>query len=98
MKKRKLLTIIGSICIVLGAASSTHAATSTAASEAKAEINKAKAMGYEWRDSKKILDKAQKALDAGDVKKANKLFAQAKKQGIDAQIQAKAQMNVSGPH
>ena len=98
MKKRKLLTTIGSIFMVLGATSFATVEASTAASEALAEIDKAKSMGYEWRDSKKILDKAHKALKNGDVKEANKLIAKAKKQGIDAQIQAKAQMDVSGPH
>jgi len=98
MKKRKLLTIIGSLFIVLGATSCAHMEASTAASEAQAEIDKAKSMGYEWRDSKKILDKAYKALDDGDVETANKLIAKAKKQGIDAQTQAKSQMDVSGPH
>ena len=97
MKKRKLLAIIGSMCIVLGATSCSHMEASTAAVEAESEINKAKAMGNEWRDSKKILEKANKALDDGDVETANKLIAKAKKQGIDAQTQAEAQMDVSGP-
>ena len=98
MKKRKLLTIIGSICILLGAQSCATMEASNAASEAEAEINKAKAMGNEWRDSKKILGKAQKALDEGDVETANKLIAKAKQQGLDAQKQAEAQMNVDGPY
>lgn len=98
MKIRKLLTVIGSICIVLGATSCATMESSNAASEAEAEINKAKAMGYEWRDSKKILKKAYKALDDGDTETANKLIAKAKKQGLDAQAQAKLQMNVDGPH
>ena len=98
MKKHKLLTIIGSIFILLGTQSCAHMDTSSAAGEAEAEINKAKAMGNEWRDSKKILKKAYKAMDDGDLDTANKLIAQAKKQGIDAQIQAKSQMDVSGPH
>ena len=98
MKKNKLLTIIGSIFILLGTQSCAHMDASSAASEAEAEINKAKAMGNEWRDSKKILDKAYKAMDEGDLETANKLIATAKKQGMDAQLQAKSQMDVSGPH
>jgi len=98
MKIRKLLTIIGSICIVIGATSCATMEASNAASEAEAEINKAKAMDNEWRDSKKILGKAYKALDDGDIETANKLIAKAKKQGIDAQMQAKSQMNVDGPY
>lgn len=96
MKKHKLLTIIGSICVVLGASSCAHMEASNAKSEAVAEIDKAKAMGFEWRDSRKLLKKAEKALEDGDVEKANKLIAQAKEQGRDAQVQAKAQMN-AGP-
>ena len=97
MKKSKLLTIIGSICIVLGASSCATMESSNAMSEAEAEINKAKAMGNEWRDSRKLLKKAEKALDDGDTDKANKLIAAAKKQGIDAQRQAKNQSD-AGPY
>ena len=48
--------------------------------------------------AKKYWKKANKALDDGDVETANKLIAKAKKQGIDAQMKAKSQMDVSGPH
>lgn len=102
MKKRKLLAIIGSISILLGTQSCAYmdsqSSSSSAAAEAAAEIDKAKSMGYEWRDSRKILEKAEKALAAGDTEKADKLFAEAKQQGIDAQKQAKAQSSVAGPH
>ncbi len=65
--------------------------------EAVAEIDKAKAAGFEWRDSQKILKKAEKAEKAGDHKKALKLANKAKKQGIDAVTQSKAQTS-AGPH
>ena len=98
MKIRNLLTIIGSVCILMGTQSCAHMETQKAADAASAEIDKAKAMGNEWRDSRKMLKKAEKAMDEGDSEAANKLIAKAKKQGIDAQIQAKSQMDVNGPH
>lgn len=96
MKKFKLLALIGSICIALGTASCASMEAQKAANAAQAEIDKAKAMGNEWRDSRKILKKAQAALDDGDLETANKLIAKARKQGLDAQAQAKAQAN-AGP-
>ena len=67
-----------------------------AAKDATAEIDKAKAAGYEWRDSRKILDQAAKAEKAGDHATAMKLAAKAKQQGIIAVAQAKQQQN-AGP-
>jgi hypothetical protein len=64
---------------------------------ATAEIDKAKAVNYEWRDSRKILKKAEKAEKAGDHKKAMKLAKKAKQQGIIAVAQSKQQKN-AGPH
>jgi len=64
--------------------------------EAAAEIDKAKAAGFEWRDSRKILKKAEQAEKAGDHKKALKLANQAKKQGINAVAQSKTQTS-AGP-
>ena len=98
MKKQKLLALLSSIFFLLGAQSCAYMETSSAISGAEAEIAKAKSMGNEWRDSKKLLKKAEAALDDGDTETAHKLIAKAKKQGIDAQMQAKAQMDVSGPH
>ena len=68
-----------------------------AVKSATAEIDKAKAAGYEWRDSRKILKKAKAAEKKGDHAKAMKLVAQAKQQGTIAVAQAKLQKN-AGPH
>ena len=68
-----------------------------ASKAATAEINKAKAVGYEWRDSRKILKKAAKAEKAGDHATAMELVAKAKQQGIIAVAQAASQKN-AGPH
>lgn len=86
------------VFILLGTQSCATMETQSSASDAKAEINKAKAMGNEWRDSRKLLKQAKAAEAAGDHEKAAKLIAKAKKQGLDAQTQAKSQMDVSGPH
>lgn len=96
MKINKLLTIIGSICILLGMQSCATMEAYSKGEAAEVEIAKAKAMGFEWRDSKKILKKGYKALDDGDMEKGAKLIATAKQQGINAQTQAKAEMN-AGP-
>ena len=68
-----------------------------ATKSATIEIDKAKAVGYEWRDSRKILKQAAEAEKAGDHTKAMKLAAKAKQQGILAVAQAKSQKN-TGPH
>ena len=44
-------------------------------------------VGYEWRDTKKILGKAKDAADAGDMEKAMKLVATAHEQAEDAIVQ-----------
>lgn len=63
---------------------------------AVASIDKAKASGNEWRDSRKILTKAEDAFKAGDIEKAIKLAKKAKEQGELAVAQAAAQAN-AGP-
>ena len=64
--------------------------------EATAEIDKAKAAGHEWRDSRKMLEKAVKAEKAGKHAEAMVLVSKAKKQGITAVAQAELQKN-AGP-
>lgn len=96
MKKYILTPLLAGFLIV--GATSCATVEEQKMGEAKAEIKKAKKMGNEWRDSMKFLKKAQKAIDAGDTKKASKLIEKARKQGVLAQQQAKAQMNVNGPY
>jgi hypothetical protein len=67
-----------------------------AVKEATVEIDKAKAVGYEWRDSRKILEQAAKAEKAGDHATAMKLASKAKQQGMIAVAQAADQKN-AGP-
>jgi hypothetical protein len=68
----------------------------SAKQQAIAEINKASAAGFEWRDSRKILEQAEKAEKAGDHEKAMQLVNEAKQQGMVAVAQAESQKN-AGP-
>lgn len=52
---------------------------------------------FEWRDTKKIIKKAKKALKKGDFNKAVKLANKAKAQSTNALQQASEQRN-AGPH
>lgn len=60
---------------------------------AKAATKKANAVGYEWRDTGKIMKEAEEAAKAGDMKKAMKLANKAKTQSELAQKQAEEQKN-----
>ena len=96
LKNLSLITVL-SACLMSPALS--QAGTyEEAVMDAKASINNAKALNYEWRDSSKLLEKADKLNKEGKSDKAMKLVAEAKKQGDMAVIQAKLQASVSGPH
>jgi len=68
-----------------------------AVKEANMSINNAKAVNYEWRDSRKFLKKADKLHKEGKTDKAMKLVKKAKMQGEMAVAQAKLYSNVNGP-
>ncbi len=68
-----------------------------AVKEAEISINNAKAVNYEWRDSRKFLKKADKLYKEGKTDKAMKLVKKAKMQGELAVAQAKLYANVNGP-
>jgi hypothetical protein len=68
-----------------------------AVNQASIEIDKANALNHEWRDSRKLLEKAEKLNTEGKTDQAMKLVAQAKFQGEQAVIQAKNQASVNGP-
>lgn len=67
-----------------------------AISAASAAISKAASANGEWRNSKKILGKAKKALKKGDYKKAIKLANQARREGELGYAQAMAERNSRG--
>ncbi len=95
MKKLSLISII-STCLLTPAL--TQAGNyEDAVKEANASINNAKAVNYEWRDSRKLLEKADKLNKEGQSEKAIKLVAKAKKQGDLAVAQAEQQASVNGP-
>jgi len=78
-------------------AAATLESYNAAVTDAKASIETAAAANYEWRDSGKILKKAEKAAKAGDFETAIKLVNQAKHQGDLALAQSKEQAHAT-PH
>ncbi len=68
-----------------------------AVKEANISIDNAKAVNYEWRDSRKFLKKADKLYKEGKTDKAMKLVKKATMQGELAVAQAKLYSNVTGP-
>lgn len=73
------------------------AAYEAALSAAKAEQKKAAAVGGEWRDTGKVLKKAEEAAAAGDYAKATNLADRARFESEMGQQQAAEQVNVGNP-
>lgn len=74
----------------------TMAGYNSALADAKKSIKAATQANYVWRDSGKILKKADKAAKKGDFETAIKLAQKAKRQGDMALAQYKEQAN-AGP-
>lgn len=91
---KKLLIIAAAVGVIglVGCQTGPSPADSIIA-EAKKEMKVAKSMNFLWRDTGKILKKAEKARDDGDDAKAVKLAKKALFQAQQAQKQAKAQAN-----
>ena len=68
---------------------SDQATAEQAIADAKASNAQAKKMNAEWRDTGKMIKKAEEALSKGDFEKAITLANQAQRQGKMAQTQAK---------
>ena len=97
MKSKKLcLTSIIGACL-LAPALAQAGSYEEAVKEANASIDNAKAANYEWRDSRKLLKKADNLNKEGKTDQAMKLVATAKKQGELAVAQAELQSSVNGP-
>jgi len=81
-----------SLGLITGCASTDEASDSTSAeqaiADAKAANAEAKAVNYEWRDTGKLIKKAEKKLAAGDEEGAIKLANKAKVQAVTAVAQA----------
>lgn len=84
-----------SLGLITGCASTDESADSMSAAEAIAEAKaanaEAKAADYEWRDTGKLIDKAEAALADGDEAGAIKLAKQATAQARTAIAQAEAE-------
>ncbi|MCK5903482.1 MAG: hypothetical protein KAG28_10090 [Cocleimonas sp.] len=76
----------------IGATSTSFAVddAKAALAAAKVETNAAKKAGFAWTKWGKMFDKAEAALTDGKEKKALKIAANLKKQGLAAQKQAEA--------
>jgi hypothetical protein len=73
------------VSLLLGFGSVSASEEFTAAWDAADTARKdAAAVGYEWRDTGKILGKAKAAADEGDLDNAMKLVAKAQEQSEDA--------------
>jgi len=68
-----------------------QASAEQAIADAKSSNAQAKKMNAEWRDTGKIIKKAEEALAAGDYAKATELANQAQRQAEHAMKQAKEQ-------
>jgi hypothetical protein len=83
MLKILIPTITLSLLLGLGNVSANEEFTA-AWDAADARRQDASAVGYEWRDTKKILGQATAAAGEGDLEKAMKLVAKAHEQSEDA--------------
>lgn len=97
MRKKYLLTAVFTTCLSAPFAASAGD-FDAAVKQAEADIDRAKSMNYEWRDSRKMLEEAQEMYQKGDKDKALQLANAAGQQGKMAAIQAEAQSSVDGPH
>lgn len=97
MKTIKLSLISVLSACLFAPAVSQAGAYEDAVKAANASLDQAKDANYEWRDSRKLLKKADKLNAEGKTDSAIKLAAQAKAQGEMAVAQAQLQSSVNGP-
>ena len=92
-----LASILLAGCASTGTANATQEDYNAAVADAKKSLKIANDADYEWRDSGKLLKKADKAAKAGDYVTATKLAKKAGKQGVIALAQSKEQAHAT-PH
>lgn len=96
-----LKTIASVLVISIALSGSVFAADKAAAeaaiAEAKAAFDKANKDGIAWRDTQKIIEKAEKAVTDGDFDAAVKAANSAKFEGEAAYTQGIAQMDAGNP-
>ncbi len=94
MKYSIKTTLLAATFAVFGSAymTSAHAVDAAAAIAAAKDAQKqAKSVGGEWRDTGKIIKKAEKLLKEGNAEKAAKMAAAAEAQGMLGYMQATSQ-------
>lgn len=97
---KKTSAAIGAFLLMAACATAQAAddkAAQSAISDAKAAAKKAASIGGQWRDTGKIIEKAEKAAAGGDLAKAIKLAKQAKFQAEAGYKQATNQAARSYP-
>lgn len=96
-KKIALAVLLGGL-LTLGTATASDKATADAAiAAAKSAQKAANAVGGEWRDTGKIIKKAEQAATEGNYGNAVKLAEQAEEQGRLGKEQAHSQIGVGNP-
>ena len=97
---KKIAMLAAAATLLLGACATAPTVSKddamSAISMAKQETAKAKKVNYEWRDTGKIIKKAEEAMKKEEYATAVKLANQAKTQSVLAQQQHRDQMN-AGP-
>jgi uncharacterized OsmC-like protein len=78
---------------LIGCASTPSSTFADESAGTVAVVKAAGKVGYEWRDTGKLIKDAEAAYNAGDKDKAAKLLKKAQEQGQIAQMQAKEQAN-----
>lgn len=97
--------LIAALSLMLGACATTGGGSQTSANDAAQAIAAAQAarekvakVGYEWRDTGSLLDKAKQAAEAKEYDKAAALASEAEKQSVAAMAQYEAQKNAGKSH
>ena len=88
------LSLLLSACATTGSTATATEATQAIAA-AEAATGKVAKVGYEWRDTRAIIDAAKKAAKAEDYDKAAELAKKAEHQSLAAMEQYKSQKDVT---
>jgi hypothetical protein len=94
MKKIALAVLVGGMTIAGSALAADKAGAEAAIAAAKASQKAAGAVGGEWRDTGKMIKKAEEAAAAGNYGEAEKLAKKAEAQGKLGKEQALSQKGV----
>lgn len=91
------LPILASAVLLAASFSAQAAPAADAIADAKMSMKKVDEVGYLWRDTGKILKKAEAAAAKGDNDAAVKLARKAEEQAKDAYAQYERYYNSAGP-